>query len=108
MKKAKLSGLWLLPFFYFSFCLNETVLRAATARSFWQSGLPLACLFALVPAFGMFFLCRLFSPKVNRALELILSWFFFLFYASQLVYFRIFGCFYSAYSMGNGGQVLEF
>ena len=108
MKKAKLSGLWLLPFFYFSFCLNESVLRAATARSFWQSGLPLACLFALVPAFGMFFLCRLFSPKVNRALELILSWFFFLFYASQLVYFRIFGCFYSAYSMGNGGQVLEF
>ena len=108
MKKAKLSGLWLLPFFYLSFCLNETVLRAATARSFWQSGLPVACLFALVPAFGMFFLCRLFSPKVNRALELILSWFFFLFYASQLVYFRIFGCFYSAYSMGNGGQVLEF
>ena len=32
MKKAKLSGLWLLPFFYLSFCLNETVLRAATAR----------------------------------------------------------------------------
>ena len=45
---------------------------------------------------------------MNRVLELVLSWFFFLFYASQLVYFQIFGCFYSAYSLGNGGQVLEF
>lgn len=108
MKHPKRSHIWLLPFFYLSFCTNEVILRAVTARGFWQSGLAVACLFALVPALGLYFLCRLFPEKVNRVLELVVSWFFFLFYASQLIYFRIFGCFYSAYSMGNGGQVLEF
>ncbi len=108
MKRAKSSHIWLLPFFYLSLCLNEAVLRAVTAQGFWRAGLGIACLFALVPALAAYVLCRLFPPKMNRVLELVLSWFFFLFYASQLVYFQIFGCFYSAYSLGNGGQVLEF
>ena len=108
MKCAKSSHIWLLPFFYLSLCLNEAVLRAVTAQGFWRAGLGIACLFALVPALAAYVLCRLFPPKMNRVLELVLSWFFFLFYASQLVYFQIFGCFYSAYSLGNGGQVLEF
>ena len=108
MKRVKQSHIWLLPFFYLSFCVNETILRAVTASGFWRSGLAVACIFALVPALALYFLCRVFPRKLNRVLELIFSWFFFLFYASQLIYFRIFGCFYSAYSMGNGGQVLEF
>ena len=50
MKHPKRSHIWLLPFFYLSFCTNEVILRAVTARGFWQSGLAVACLFALVPA----------------------------------------------------------
>ena len=108
MKCAKRSCFWLLPFFYLSFCVNEAILRAVTASAFWRSGLAVAWIFALVPALALGVLCRVFPPKLNRVLELAFSWFFFLFYASQLIYFQIFGCFYSAYSMGNGGQVLEF
>lgn len=108
MKRAKQSHFWLLPFFFLSFCVNEAILRAVTASGFWRSGLAVACIFALVPALALYFLCRIFPRKLNRVLELVFSWFFFLFYASQLIYFQIFGCFYSAYSMGNGGQVLEF
>lgn len=108
MKRAKSSHIWLLPFLYLSLCLNEAVLRAVTAQSFWSTGLAVAILFALVPALAVYVLCRLFPPKINRVLELVFFWFFFLFYASQLIYFQIFGCFYSAYSLGNGGQVLEF
>ena len=88
MKRAKSSHIWLLPFFYLGLCLNEAVLRAVTAQGFWRAGLGIACLFALVPALAAYVLCRLFPPKMNRVLELVLSWFFFLFYASQLVYFK--------------------
>ena len=45
MKHPKRSHIWLLPFFYLSFCTNEVILRAVTARGFWQSGLAVACLF---------------------------------------------------------------
>ena len=107
MKCAKRSCFWLLPFFYLSFCINEAILRAVTASAFWRSGLAVAWIFALVPALALGVLCRVFPPKLNRVLELVFSWFFFLFYASQLIYFQIFGCFYSAYSMGNGGQILK-
>ena len=52
--------------------------------------------------------CRLFPPRANRVLGPVCSGLCYIFFASQLVYYSIFHCFYSAYSMGNGGQVMQF
>ena len=46
--------------------------------------------------------------QINRFLELTLAWVIFIFYAAQFIYNYKFHFFFSAYSMGNGGQVLEF
>ena len=65
-------------------------------------------LYPLVPAVLLFALCRLFPPRANRVLGPVCSGLCYIFFASQLVYYSIFHCFYSAYSMGNGGQVMQF
>lgn len=86
----------------------ELVVHAATAPQFWQPELVLLMLYPLVPAVLLFALCRLFPPRANRVLGPVCSGLCYIFFASQLVYYSIFHCFYSAYSMGNGGQVMQF
>ncbi len=99
---------WLLLLLWLYICYIEIILRASTAEVFWGSGLFLSCLFALVPALLLYVPCRLFPTRVNRWLQRIVFFLLFLIFAAQLIYFKVFACFFSAYSMGNGGQVLEF
>ena len=107
-KHTKLSRGWLLPILWLYICFDEVILRATTVGQFWGSGLFVAFLFALVPSLILFVVCRIFPTKVNRILQRIFMFLIFLIFASQLIYYEVFECFYSAYSMGNGGQVLEF
>lgn len=108
MNKRKFGPWWLLLFFWAELCFMELVVHAATAPQFWQPELVLLMLYPLVPAVLLFALCRLFPPRANRVLGPVCSGLCYIFFASQLVYYSIFHCFYSAYSMGNGGQVMQF
>ncbi|MDR0889675.1 MAG: sulfatase-like hydrolase/transferase [Oscillospiraceae bacterium] len=99
---------WILLFFWLAICLSELVLRAVTADVFWASGLFLSFAFALVPALILTALCSVLPPKGNRIVRWVSAAAILLLYASQLIYYKVFGFFYSAYSMGNGGQVVEF
>ena len=92
--------------------LPEIVLHLATAQgptTRFNSGLLLCFLFAVVPALLAFALITLIPcDKWRKAIAITFSAVVFVLCASQLVYYRIFGTFYSAYSMSRGGQVLQF
>ncbi len=99
---------WLLLFFWLYLCWCEGIVRINSAQFFWTIGLLMTALFSAVAAMLLYVLCSVFSQRVNRVLELIVCYGLLIFYASQLIYNYKFHFFYSAYSMGNGGQVLEF
>lgn len=99
---------WLLLFFWLYLCWCEGIVRINSAQFFWTIGLLTTALFSAVAAMLLYVLCSVFSQRVNRVLERIVCYGLLIFYASQLIYNYKFHFFYSAFSMGNGGQVLEF
>ena len=100
-------------FFYLwaALAFPELILHLSTAKSsdlLFNSGLLLGPLLALLPAAVIFFLCTSLGKKGNHALAVIFGFFSFLLYASQLVYYRIFGTFFTFFSMTNGTGALQF
>lgn len=102
----------LLLYLFASLAVPELVLHCATAGSAentFNSGLFLAPAFCAVTALLLMALIQLISVKwFGKAVTLISALLAVVLCASQLVYFRIFGCFYSAYSMANGAEALQF
>ena len=82
------------------------MLHLSTAKSsdlLLNSGLLLGALFAVLPAFVMFAVCTsLPSRGASYFAAVVWSFVCFLLCASQLVYYRVFGTFYTFYSMTNG------
>ena len=99
---------WLLLFFWCDLLWCETVVRFYSAQFFFTIGVVPTALFSAVAALVLYTLCSVFPRRVCRVLELTFTWALCVFYASQLIYNYEFHFFYSAYSMGNGGQVAEF
>ena len=110
--RKKASPLYLLALLWAAGALPELLLHISTAESaadVWSSGIPLSVLFALVPALIVAALVQLLPwKKVSYGLCIAYCAVYFVLCASQVVYYRVFGCYYSAYSMSNGGQVLQF
>lgn len=97
---------------WLALALPEVLLHINTAQgetTLVNSGLVLGALFALVPALIVWALTLLIpARRVNIGISVAYSFVAFFLCASQLIYYRVFGTFYSAYSMANGGQVLQF
>ena len=102
----------LLLFLWVALALPELVLHLATAKSsdlLLNSGLWLGPLFALLPGAVVFAVCTslprkqhgYFAAVVYTLLCLLLC-------GSQLVYYRVFGTFYTFYSMTNGAGAFQF
>ena len=101
----------LLFYLWIALAFPELVLHLSTAKSgelLFNSGLLLGAVFAALPAAVMFFLCTSLSKGLNRLLTVLYSALAFLFCASQLVYYRIFGTFYTFFSMTNGAAAFQF
>lgn len=97
---------------WLAYALPELILHLATAETSvlrMNSGLILPPILAAVPTLALLALFRIVPQKPVR-------WIFSIFHcvlwlllcSSQLVYYRIFGTFYSVYSMIHGGQVVQF
>ena len=103
---------WLCLVLWLTVLVPELALHLACGKdpeSLWNCGLYLPGLFALVPVLILFAILMLIPSRGwKRALLVLFSLIVYILCASQLIYYRIFGCFYSAYSMANGGQVLQF
>ena len=104
---------WRLPLFLWSaLAFPELVLHLTTAKSLdllLNSGLLLGPVFAALPAAVMFVLCTSLPRRwLNYGCALIYSLLSLLLCASQLVYYRIFGTFYTFFSMTNGAGAFQF
>ena len=98
---------------YGAVLLMELVQRWATQgfssqNPFLPRELVIVGLFSMVAAGALGFLCWLFSGKVGRKVFYVLSVVMAVIYGSQVVYYDIFGTYYSIYSMFNGAQVAEY
>ena len=101
----------LLFYLWIALAFPELVLHLSTAKSggmLFNSGLLLGAVFAVLPAAVMFVLCTSLGKRVNRGLTVLYGAVCFLFCASQLVYYRIFGTFYTFFSMTNGAAAFQF
>ncbi len=102
----------LLLYLWLALALPELVLHLSTAKSgdlLMNSGLFLGPVFAALPAFVMFAVCTSLPSKgANYFAALVYSFVSFLLCASQLVYYRVFGTFYTFYSMTNGAGAFQF
>lgn len=92
--------------------LPELVVHIAASKNdgtLWSAGLILAPMFALVPALIVFALCLVIpGEKVRFGITVGYSAVLFLFFACQLVYVKVFGTFFTFYSMQNGTDALQF
>lgn len=94
---------WLLVILYFEFAL-----RLATVKSFKNFGVGSLFLWSALYACVLMLTTTFFSGSISAVLTTTLSLILFFLFASQLVYYKIFKMFYTLYSMGNAGQVLDF
>ncbi len=104
---------WRLPLFlWLCLAVPEVLLHIATAKTgalMFNSGLLLGPVFALLPAMLSYFLCTVFAKRwQNFTVAVLYAALAFLLCASQLVYFKVFGTFYTFYSMTNGAGAFQF
>lgn len=107
-KKMYLDGLNLLFFLAASFIYMEVLLRMHTREPFFNVGLLYAVVFAVTAALGIYILGSFFQRRGRQIFTGISLFFTILMFGSQLIYYDIFKTFYTVYSAGKGGQVLEF
>ena len=111
-KSVTLNHWWLLGILWLASAIPEWVLHIATAddsASLANAGLVISALFALVPALAVFALISLIpNRKVNLGICIGYSALYALLAGAQLVYYSIFGVYFSAYAMANGAAALQF
>ena len=112
LRRIRRNRFWLLLYLWIAAAFPEFLLHCATGKNagtIWNCGLLLGPLFAAGAALILFILCSAIpSPRVNHALSVVYSAGNLLLYGAQLVYYRIFGTFFSVYSMVNGTDALQF
>lgn len=103
-----LKSLYLLFFFLASLFLMETVLRAYTTGGVLSSGLLFSLIFSIPFAIIFYTICTFFEFKTSHIVASVLMGICAVIFTSQMVYYKVFKTFYSLYSAGNGGQILQF
>ena len=108
----KLNHWWLLLFLWLASIVPELILHISTAdsqESLLNAGLYISALFALVPALIVFTLVSLIPwRKVNIGICIGYSVLYALMAGAQIVYYSIFGIYFSAYAMANGAAAMQF
>ena len=112
-KAQRQAPLWMLALFLWgTLAFPELILHLTTAKStdlLLNSGLLLGPAFAVLPAMLLAVLCTSLPRRwLNYGCALIYSLLSLLLCASQLVYYRIFGTFYTFFSMTNGAGAFQF
>lgn len=107
-RKKKKPSVFLLLFYYVSFVFSELVFRAATLEAFWGIGLLFIVLFSVPAALVCYGLSIIWPKKANIIVSIILTSITTVFYCSQFIYNKVFHTFYTAFSVANGGQAIQF
>lgn len=110
-KKKYLNRNYLLLYLFAATAIPELLLHITTAidGTLFNSGLILPLLFAAVPALIVYGVTLLVPNRsANFWITVGYSALVLLLCGSQKVYYEIFGTFYTAYSMANGGDAFQF
>lgn len=99
---------WLTLVLFGAMLISEFVLRLNVDIDFFTIGLLYIPLFCLVRALVLGALISLLPCKGQTAAVMGLLIFFPLVYSTQLIYYKFFRTFLVFYSIGEGGQVLQF
>ncbi|OCA83394.1 hypothetical protein A8F94_19525 [Bacillus sp. FJAT-27225] len=98
-----------LLFIYFgSIAFIDFIFRLGVFENFYLRDYSLSILFILALSFLFHFLTSFLSGIASYVVACLILLSVTILYASQFIYFQFFRTFYSVYSAGNGGQVLEF
>jgi len=98
----------LLLYFFVSVLFYEIILKVATMQPFYRFDLFYMAMFGLSFSIIFYLLSSLFSGKDKFGLTFVLLLLLSLIFSSQMVYYKFFKTFYTLYSAGRGGQVMEF
>lgn len=98
----------MLIYFVISLFYLETILRASLGEAFFSSGFLISLIFSVPFAFLSYIICTGFSSSANYVLTLVLMVLWALIFASQILYYKLFKTFYTLFSAGNAGQIIEF
>ena len=98
----------LLLYFFVSVLFYEIILKVATMQPFYRFDLFYMAMFGLSFSIIFYLLSSLFSGKDKFGLTFVLLLLLSLIFSSQMVYYKFFKTFYTLYSLGQGGQVMEF
>lgn len=98
----------MLAYFILSLFYLETILRASLGEGFFSSGFLISLLFSLPFSFLSYIISTGFNSSVNYVVTIVLLVLWGLIFASQILYYKLFKTFYTLFSAGNAGQVLEF
>lgn len=111
-ERRMLNHWWLLLFIWAASAIPELVLHLSTANdkaSLVNAGLYISLLFAIVPALVLFTIVSLIPKrKINIAICILYSVLCALFAGAQMIYYSIFGIYFSAYALANGAAALQF
>ena len=86
----------------------ETVLKITMNGHVFYSGILISLLFGTVFAFVFAGGITALPARARKPVSLVVLFVACLLFASQMVYYSIFQNFYTAYSAGNAGKVMEF
>ena len=101
-------GLDLLLYFVLSLFLMELALRFHTAEKFFSIGILYSLLFAISLSAGIYLMVTFFKEKRRNLLSSLVLVLMGIVFWSQFIYFKFFKTFYTIFSAGKGGVVLEF
>ena len=98
----------LLLYFFASVLFYEIILKITTMQPFHRFDLFYMAMFGLSFSIIFYLLSSLFNGKDKFTLAFILLLLLSVIFSSQMVYYKFFKTFYTLYSLGQGGQVMEF
>ena len=100
--------LWLVFMFFASQLLYELILRVNVDGKFFTIGLLYLSLFCLIRSVFFAAVVSILPKQRRTAASMFILILLPLVYSAQLVYYKFFRTFFVSYSVGEGGQVLQF
>lgn len=98
----------MLFYFIISLFFMECILRISAIEGFFSSGLILLLVFSVPFAIMFYIICSFFEDKIYYILSAVLLGLSAFIFSSQLIYYKSLKTFYTIYSAGNAGQIIEF
>lgn len=97
-----------LLFYYVLFIIYEELVFSCLIYKAFPISIWLIILFSIPISIVLYILSSVFKPKANKIISYILTILIIVIFGAQIVYYSIYECILSFYSILNGGQVAEF